>query len=149
MEKRRGVKSVLQGGGIRAFFSTVGTKVARLTERPAREKRLSRTELLELLVQLSEDNDSLRKENESLRLQLNDRLIVLQESGSIAEAALRLSGIFEVAQHAADDYLRSVERLTGAERPIGNGNEAATSRPRGRRFARQQDMDRVRGGEQQ
>ena len=33
----------------------------------------------------------------------------MEDSGSIAEAALRLNGIFEAAQKAADQYLESVK----------------------------------------
>lgn len=40
-----------------------------------------------------------------------EKLEGLQEPGSIAEAALELSGIFEAAQKAADLYLESVGQL--------------------------------------
>lgn len=75
----------------------------------SREKRLSRSELLDMLVQLSEENDSLRDENDKLRAQLNDKSIVMGEAGSIAEASLRLSGVFEAAQEAADSYLSNIK----------------------------------------
>lgn len=35
----------------------------------------------------------------------------LEEAGSIAEAALRLNGVFEAAQKAADQYVYNVKRL--------------------------------------
>ena len=40
-----------------------------------------------------------------------NRVIELEEAGSIAEAALKLNGIFEVAQQAADQYLMNIRRL--------------------------------------
>lgn len=40
------------------------------------------------------------------------REIELTEAGSIAEAALRLNGIFEAAQEAADQYLMNIQRLS-------------------------------------
>lgn len=40
------------------------------------------------------------------------RLIELSEAGSIAEAALRLNGIFEAAQRCAEQYLMNVKRLS-------------------------------------
>lgn len=43
------------------------------------------------------------------------RRIELEEAGSIAEAALRLNGIFEAAQKAADQYLYNLQ-LSAAER---------------------------------
>ena len=74
-----------------------------------KEKRLNRTELLGLVVQLSEENDSLRAENDELRAHLADKRITLHKAGSIAEASLRLSGVFEAAQEAADRYLSSLK----------------------------------------
>ncbi len=86
------------------------------------QRKLGRAELLELLVQVSQENDDLRKENERLRSRLNDRRIALGEAGSIAEAALRLNGIFEAAQKAADDYLRSVRQLIESDGTASVGN---------------------------
>lgn len=39
------------------------------------------------------------------------REIELEEAGSIAEAALRLNGVFEAAQRAAEQYLMNVKKL--------------------------------------
>lgn len=39
------------------------------------------------------------------------REIELEEAGSIAEAALRLNGVFEAAQRAAEQYLMNVKRV--------------------------------------
>lgn len=47
---------------------------------------------------------------------LNSRRIELEDAGSIAEAALRLNGIFEVAQQAADHYLYNVRVNRGLEK---------------------------------
>lgn len=71
--------------------------------------RLKRSELLEILVEMSEENDRLKEENESLKNQLYDKNIKIENSGSIAEAALKLSGIFEAAQKAADCYLENIK----------------------------------------
>ena len=71
-------------------------------------KKLSRTELLEMLLDVTRENDILKAENEELKARMEDRRIRLEESGSIAEAALKLNGIFEAAQKAADQYLDSV-----------------------------------------
>ena len=40
------------------------------------------------------------------------RVIELEEAGSIAEAALRLNGIFEAAQRCAEQYLMNVKRIS-------------------------------------
>ncbi|MBR1482455.1 MAG: DNA repair protein [Ruminococcus sp.] len=74
-------------------------------------KRMSRAGLLELLSEQSRELDRLREENERLSESLRDREILLRESGSIAEAALKLNGVFEAAQSAADQYLSSVRHI--------------------------------------
>lgn len=71
-------------------------------------QKLSRTELLELLLVQSRELDKKNQELESLQAQLQTRQIALSQSGNIAEAALRLNGIFEAAQAAADQYLENV-----------------------------------------
>ena len=76
-------------------------------------RKLKRVELLEILVSLSEENEQLRKENEELREALSQKEICIEQSGSIAEASLKLSGVFEAAQRAADLYLENVRRLAG------------------------------------
>lgn len=44
-----------------------------------------------------------------------DKSIELAEAGNIAEAALRLNGIFEMAQQVADQYLMNVKRYAETE----------------------------------
>ncbi len=75
-------------------------------------KRMSRAGLLELLSEQSRELDRLREENERLSERLRDREILIRESGSIAEAALKLNGVFEAAQSAADQYIRSVRHIS-------------------------------------
>ena len=71
-------------------------------------RRLSRTELLELMIEQSKELDRVRQELVIARAQLNDREIRLRQAGSIAEASLALGKVFEAAQAAADEYLKSV-----------------------------------------
>ena len=77
-------------------------------------KKLSRTELLELLLHQVEENEQLRARLEEVEARLAERAIVMERSGSMAEAAMRLSGVFDQAQQAADDYLESI-RLANEE----------------------------------
>ena len=58
-------------------------------------KRLRRDELLEMLIAQSKRTDQLQAELDAARAQLASRAIVLEEAGSIAEAALRINGVFE------------------------------------------------------
>ena len=71
--------------------------------------KLKRGELLEMMLAQSREIDTLRAKVRELEVKLADREIRIQESGSIAEAALRLNGIFEAAQAAADQYLENVK----------------------------------------
>ena len=74
-------------------------------------RRLRRGDLIEIIYDLQKEQLRLKQENAVLREQLSQRTICLNESGSIAEAALRLNRIFELAQTAADQYLASVKAL--------------------------------------
>lgn len=74
-------------------------------------RRLNRRELLEMLIAETEENTRLRSELEQTRAKLADRRILLEESGSMAEAALRLNGVLEAADKAALQYLENVRRM--------------------------------------
>ncbi len=73
-------------------------------------KRLSRRDLLEILLALRRENDQLRLQLTQANQRLESRRLEIEASGSIAEAALRLSGIFEAAQAACDQYVDHVRR---------------------------------------
>lgn len=74
-------------------------------------KRLSRAELLEMLIEQSKEVESLKKKVDELQKQLDDRTIQLQQTGSIAEAALALNDIFKAADQAASQYIESIKRM--------------------------------------
>lgn len=74
-------------------------------------KKMSRKELLELLVFISKKNDELQKELNETKELLNNKQIIINEAGSIAEASLKLNDIFETAQKAADQYLESIKKM--------------------------------------
>lgn len=71
-------------------------------------KKLSRKELLELLVINTRRIESLEAKVKVLQAKLNSREIVVEKAGSLAEAALQLSGVFEAAQKAAELYLENL-----------------------------------------
>ena len=81
-----------------------------MTEKELR--RLSRVDLLEMLIALKKENEALHSELDSYAEQLNNRKIEVTEAGSIAEAALRLNGVFEAAQQAAAQYLENIQTLS-------------------------------------
>ena len=73
-------------------------------------RKLSKTELLELLVEQGRENLSLKARLAAAEAELAQRRVQIAECGSIAEAALRLSGVFEAAQRAADLYRENCQR---------------------------------------
>ncbi|MBQ9042346.1 MAG: hypothetical protein IJ111_05965 [Eggerthellaceae bacterium] len=93
-------------------------------------KHLSRLDLLELMVKLSEENDAITAENAQLKQALAAKPTMSRAAkvGSIAELALQANGFFEAAQHAADDYLREIKRMhdqVAARTAAGNQAAAA------------------------
>jgi len=85
-----------------------------MTERELR--KLSRADLLELLLEERRENERLRTRLEIAGEQLRDRTIQVKEAGSIAEASLRLNRVFEAAELAAEQYLENVRRLAAEDR---------------------------------
>lgn len=82
--------------------------------------KLRRSELLEIMLAQSQEIDNLRQQLDEANAKLADREIRLSESGSIAEASLRLTNIFEEAQKAVDLYVDNMKRLV-AQSGTGNG----------------------------
>ena len=76
--------------------------------------KLKRSELLEIMLAQSREIDRLREELEETKEKLADREIRIEKAGSIAEASLRLSNIFEEAQKAVDLYVENMKRRTAA-----------------------------------
>ncbi len=81
-------------------------------------RRMTRTELIEIIYALQQNERSLRTENEDLRHQLDEKLLRIEQAGSIAEAALSLNHIFEDAEAAAQQYLDSLRNIEGEETKI-------------------------------
>ena len=77
-------------------------------------KRLSRGELLELLLVQTRETERLQQEVDMLREQLEDRKLRVNRAGSIAKAALEVNGVMEAAQAAANQYLENI-KLVEAE----------------------------------
>jgi len=73
-----------------------------LTEKELR--KLNRYQLLELLVAQTERAEALQKKVEELENELGEMELRISQMGSIAEASLQLSGVFEAAQRAVDLY---------------------------------------------
>ena len=77
--------------------------------------KLSRKELLEMLLAQTQENEKLKEELRRAERQLSDRRLLQENAGSMAEAAMRLNAVFEAADRAAQQYLENV-RLSAEER---------------------------------
>ena len=81
---------------------------AKLDEKDARIEKLK--------GRLDQKDARIHELREQMEHWLNSRRIELEDAGSIAEAALRLNGIFEVAQQAAEQYLYNIRVNRGLEK---------------------------------
>lgn len=89
-------------------------------------KKLNRFQLLEMIILQTEQIADLEKQLEKTRQLLESQQVQIAQAGSIAEAALQLSGIFEAAQSAADIYLANVKTHTeNADQIEANAQAAA------------------------
>jgi len=73
-------------------------------------KKLRRSDLLEMLLKLRKENNLLKQELEQLREELQSRELAVQEAGTLADAAAKVSGVFEAAQTACDIYTQNMQR---------------------------------------
>lgn len=73
-------------------------------------KRLRRSELIEVIYQLKKNEEMLEERIKTLEAELQDKSIKIEKAGSIADAAMSLSGIFSTAQRVADIYLEEIQR---------------------------------------
>ena len=78
-------------------------------------RHLSRAALVEIIYELQRTVGALRAELSVAQEKLEERYIALSEVGNLADAAVRLNGLMEAAQRAAEDYLLQVRRLSDAE----------------------------------
>ena len=78
-------------------------------------RRLSRSELLEMLIAQTAEKDQLKTRLEQAEAQLPDRRIAIDKAGSLAEAAMSLNGVFQAAEAAAQQYLENIQRISGQQ----------------------------------
>mgnify|MGYP004618959493 FL=1 len=82
-------------------------------------RRLSRSELIDIIYELQKQNQQKDAAYQELQNELEKKTLILSEAGSIAEAALQINDVFKAAQAAADQYVLSVEAMSGeAEKTI-------------------------------
>lgn len=74
-------------------------------------RKLSRSELLEMLLEQTKELERIQKRYQRALEQLENRRLVMDEAGSIAAASLQVNQVFENAQKAADQYLYNMQKL--------------------------------------
>lgn len=74
-------------------------------------QRLSKSDLLDIIYQMKKNEESLTNEIQQLREECENRDVDIKQAGSIAEAAMKVNGVFEASQAAADQYLEQARQL--------------------------------------
>ena len=82
-------------------------------------RKLRRVELLELLLEERRENEELRQQVRKLEEQLADKNLKVAAAGTLAEAALRLNGVFEAADRAAVQYLENIRNSSAMAGTMG------------------------------
>lgn len=72
--------------------------------------KLRKKELLEIMLSQGEEIDELRARVKELEEQLDNRAFEFEKIGSIAEASLAVTNIFQEAEKAAITYLENIRR---------------------------------------
>lgn len=78
--------------------------------------RLSRAELLELLLAQTQETERLQQELQQAKLRLEERDLKIRQAGNLAEAALAVNDVMETAQKAAQQYLDNIAAMEEAAR---------------------------------
>lgn len=95
-----------------------------MTEREMR--KLNRTDLLELLLKQTRELERVEKELEEANRKLTQREISIDEAGSIAEASLKLNGVFTAAENACAQYIENIKNLSGRQEALCEQMEKET-----------------------
>ncbi len=72
--------------------------------------KLKKKDILEIMLRQGEEIDTLRARVAELEAQLEKREFELSKVGSIAQASLQVTNIFEEAEKAARIYLENIRR---------------------------------------
>lgn len=112
-----------------------------MTDRQLR--KASRTDLLKLLLEQRKENEVLHQENLQMQQQLQQRQIAIDQAGTLAEAALKLSGIFDAAETACQYYTENIRSLSGRQEEICRTMERETREKCDRMLEQAKQMAKV------
>lgn len=74
-------------------------------------KKLSRSDLLELLLVQTKENEHLKQKLQAAEKALEERQLRLVAVGTLAEAMLEVNHVMDAAQAAADQYLENIASM--------------------------------------
>ena len=83
-------------------------------------KRLNRRELLELLLEVTKENEELRIKVDNLENQVKKQTIIISEKNSVAEIGIKITGVFEVIEQATKKYLEKKDMVDNEESMLVN-----------------------------
>ena len=72
-------------------------------------KRLSRSQLIDIIYQLQLKQEELTADNERLSKAMADKRLRIGKTGNIAEAALEIHNVMQAAQDAAAHYVEEIQ----------------------------------------
>lgn len=72
-------------------------------------KKIGKKELLEILLSQAKRIEELENELNKTKKKLESKKILIDECGDLANATVKLSGVFEMAQETAEMYLSNVK----------------------------------------
>ena len=107
-------------------------------------KRLSRSQLIDIIYQFQIKVEELTKENQKLSEALEDKRFRIAQAGNIAEAALEVNKVMESAQSAARQYLDEIQAMySEADEQCQNIREKANAEASALMDQAQTEADRI------
>lgn len=91
-------------------------------------KKLNRQDLLILLAEQTERVNDLEEKLRKAEKKLEERQLSINESGTLAEAALKLSGVFQAADDAVATYVENIKLLNDRQATVCRDMEAVSKR---------------------
>lgn len=106
--------------------------------------------MLQILIDQQKQIDALKADLQVSKEALNNRDMAIQESGTLAEAVLKMNGVFEAAQNAADEYMRQMRKkaddmVAEAEKKAAEAQKQADTALRNARSEAEHILSQAKG----
>lgn len=92
-------------------------------------RHLNRRELLELLIEVSEENERLREEIQQLKRQTDHSPVSMEDPESGDELVARLNSLIRQAQQTCDTYIAQTKRHAQERQTLESAGEAQVQEP--------------------